>query len=77
MGYRNSIAYVQRQIDLILKAFAEYTLERYGIRLGPAKAFVSFPKVALLGHYVDVFGLSTPKEKLYTIAELKFLSTLQ
>jgi hypothetical protein len=52
-------------------------LEQYGIRLGPAKAFVGFPKVALLGHYVDAFGLSTPKEKLQAIAELKFPSTLQ
>ena len=48
-----------------------------GISINPAKAFIGFPSIRLLGQHVDSLGLSTAAEKLEAIANLEFPKTLQ
>ena len=103
MGYKNSPAYVQRQIDRLLRALRKFarayvddvvvfskTLEehvdhlrqvfalfsKYGISINPAKAFLGYPSVQLLGQKVDSLGLYTAEDKLRAISKLRFPSTL-
>ena len=51
-------------------------LSSYGVTLSPAKAFLAFPSLVLLGQVVDALGLTTAKEKLAAIAQLAFPRTL-
>ena len=47
-----------------------------GISINPAKSFIGFPLIQLLGQYVDSLGLSIATKKLEAIANLEFLRTL-
>ena len=103
MGYKNSPAYVQRQIDRLLREYRSFarayvddvvvfskTLEehvghlkqifalfsKYGISVNPAKAFLGYPSVQLLGQKVDSLGLWTAEDKLQAISRLSFPTTL-
>lgn len=51
--------------------------QQLGITLKPAKAFIGFPSVTLLGQQVDEMGLSTDKDRIAAIRDLKFPATLQ
>jgi RNase H-like domain found in reverse transcriptase/Reverse transcriptase (RNA-dependent DNA polymerase)/Integrase zinc binding domain len=104
MGYCNSAAYVQRQIDNILRDHRSFsrayiddiviasktleeherhlhavlaTLAKYNISLNPAKSFIGFPSIQLLGQRVDSLGLSTLEGKLKAIVNLEFPRTLR
>ena len=103
MGYKNSPAYVQRQIDRLLRPYKRFAnayvddivihsrcledhvahlrqvfrlLNDVNISINPAKAYVGYPSVQLLGQKVDSFGLSTAEDKLKAIAALSFPATL-
>ena len=103
MGYKNSPAYVQRQIDRVLRPYREFarayvddvvifskTLQDHvshlrkvfklfvenGISINPAKAFLGYPSVQLLGQKVNSLGLSTATDKLEAISRLAFPRTL-
>ncbi|KAJ5962231.1 hypothetical protein N7501_007172 [Penicillium viridicatum] len=79
-----SVLYIQRQIDLLLKEFADFckaylndiVLEKYVISLEPKKAYIAFPKVSLLGQRVNTLGITTPDDKIRAIARLEFPRTL-
>lgn len=104
MGYCNSVAYVQRIIDLILREYREFCrvyvddvliaskdaaaheehlrlvfgkLEEHNIALSPAKSYIGFPSIKLLGYKVDALGLATPDEKVKAVASLRFPETLK
>ena len=89
--YKNSPAYVQRQINRLLRTLRKFarvyvddvvvfsrSLEehkdhlrqiftlftKYGILVNPAKAFLAYPSVQLLGQKVDSLGLYTVEDKL-------------
>ena len=47
------------------------------IAIKPTKAFLGYPSVTLLGHYIDSFGLSTTEERLAAISKITFPETLQ
>lgn len=99
MGFKNSVAHVQRQIDHELRSHASYarayvddtvvfsdtfddhcrhieavlaTFQRLRASLNPAKSFVGFPSLSLLGKRVDGFGLSTPQDKVAALQKLSF-----
>lgn len=103
MGYRNSPAYVQRQIDRVLRPYRNFAkayvddivifskslaehrahltkvfdvLAKNNISVNPAKAFIGYPSVNLLGQKVTSLGLCTDEEKLKVIANLTFPKTL-
>jgi hypothetical protein len=44
--------------------------------LNPAKAFIRFPLVKLLGQNITSLGISAPTECLEALAKLKFPETL-
>lgn len=46
------------------------------LTLEPAKAYIGYPSVKLLGQRVDGFGMSTLQEKTQAIADLHFPTTL-
>lgn len=104
MGYKGSVAYVQRQIDRILRAHKDFakayinnivvaskTLEEHlfhlnqvfktlieaGICIKPAKAFISYPSIELLGEHVDLIRLTTSEEKIRAISTLTFPDSLR
>lgn len=52
-------------------------LQQLRITLKPAKAFIGFPSVTLLRQQVDGMGLSTNKDRIAAIRDLKFPATLQ
>jgi hypothetical protein len=54
-----------------------YILASYGIYLKPAKAYVGFPSLLMLGAYVDQLGMTTRDERLQAILSLEFLKTCQ
>ncbi|KZZ93079.1 Ribonuclease H-like protein [Ascosphaera apis ARSEF 7405] len=99
MGFKNSVAHVQRQIDHELRPHADYarayvddtvvfsntfedhcrhindvlaTFQRLRASLNPAKSYVGFPSISLLGKKVDGFGLSTPEDKVAALLALTF-----
>ena len=103
MGFKNSPAYVQRQIDRVLRPFRTFArayvddvvifsrslrehhlhlskvfslFQSNGISINPAKAFLGYPSVHLLGQKVNSFGLSTADDKLKAISQLDFPRTL-
>ena len=103
MGFKNSPAYVQRQIDRVLRPFRNFArayvddvvifsrslqehhlhlskvfslFQSNGISVNPAKAFLGYPSVHLLGQKVNSFGLSTADDKLEAISQLNFPRTL-
>ena len=47
----------------------------HNVPLGPRKAYIGFPEVALLGQRVDALGMTTPEEKVCAIASLEFPRT--
>ena len=49
----------------------------HNIFLKPAKSFLGFPSVKLLGQHVDALGLATSTEKLSAIAKLRFPQNLR
>jgi len=51
-------------------------LDKTNISINPAKAFIGYPSVQLLGQKVDSLGLSTAEDKLRAIAALSFPTTL-
>lgn len=104
MGYRNSTAYVQRQIDGLLRKYKHFarayvddvvvfsqSLEEHlrhlnqifalfaemNIVLKPAKTFLGYPSVSLLGQKVDSLGMTTTQEKLEAILSLRFPQTFK
>lgn len=103
MGYKNSNAYVQRQMDHILQPYPNAdsycddiiagsrtldehiqdlydvfsVLRRKNIGIGARKTLAGFPNAVVLGRMVDGFGLSTTKERLKAIADLKFPESLK
>ena len=52
-------------------------LENFNICLSPAKSYVGYPSVALLGQRVDALGLATAEDKLAAITRLAFPRTLR
>ena len=60
-----------RHLRLVFKLF-----RRINVVLKPIKLFVGYPNIYLLGQYIDLFGLSTPQERLAAISRLKFPQTL-
>lgn len=66
---------LDEHIEHLHKVFELFN--RLHISLSPTKSFLGYPTVQLLGLKVDAFGLSTPKEKLEAITNLKFPKTLQ
>ncbi len=59
-----------------LKAIFQ-TLYELNIALKPTKLFIGYSSVQLLGQKVDMFSLSTAKEKLQAISELEFPKLLK
>ena len=53
------------------------TLNNRNLTLSGKKAFLGFLSLTLLGQYVDGLGLSTTAEKIATIKDLSFLTTLK
>ena len=51
-------------------------LSDMNIHLAPAKAFLGYPSVQLLGQHVDALGLATAEDKLAAIRNLEFPKTL-
>lgn len=51
-------------------------LDAMNIHLAPAKAFLAYPSVQLLGQHVDALGLATAEDKLAAIRNLEFPRTL-
>lgn len=51
--------------------------QQLGITLKPAKAFIGFPSVTLLGQQVDGMELSTDKDRIAAIHDLKISATLR
>lgn len=54
-----------------LKLFFE-RLDELNFCLAPAKAFIGFPSIKLLGQKVDAYGFSTPEEKLKALRDLEY-----
>ena len=52
-------------------------LRQRRIVLSPAKSFIGYPSVNLLGRHVDSLGMSTPEDKVRAITSLRFPSTLR
>ena len=103
MSCRNSVAYVQRQMNILLRqlrhfaktyiddivvrfrSFAKhidhlrqlFTLfVKKNIGLNPIKVFLDYSEITLLEQRVNVFGLSTTKERLKTLTSLHISDTL-
>ena len=103
MRYMNSIAYVQRQIDKILRSIKDFAqayindivvgskslrehiahlrrlfqlLVEYNIVIAPTKTFLNYSNINLLDRKVDSFDMTTAKNKLKTISEISYPSTL-
>ena len=102
MGCMTSVAYVQRQIDKILRALHRSrayvddivtggvtldqhladmrelfaTLVKWNVSLAPAKTFLGYPDVQLLGQRVNSLGLTTATEKLAAIAKIQYPLTV-
>ncbi|CRL21462.1 unnamed protein product [Penicillium camemberti] len=68
IGNSNSIAYVQRQIDKILRTFRKWCRTYYDLK----KAHIGFPSLTLLGKDIDSAGISTTAEKVKAITSLIF-----
>ncbi|EPE10789.1 retrotransposable element [Ophiostoma piceae UAMH 11346] len=47
------------------------------VSIGPAKSFVGFPTMEVLGRYVDGFTMTTTKEKIAAIKGMTFPTTLK
>ena len=60
-----------KHLNLVFQALSDMN-----IHLAPAKAFLGYPSVQLLGQYVDVLGLATSEDKLAAIRNLEFPRTL-
>ena len=52
------------------------TLNRLNINPNPAKSYIGYPSVQLLGLRVDALGMTTPEEKTKAITNIKFPTTL-
>lgn len=104
MGYLNSPAFCQRQMDKILgqykwsfvvcyiddiviysKTWEDHlrhvnwvlnAVNNVGITLDPAKAYLGFSSLRLLGHLVSRFGLSVQQEKVEAMRNLPIPKTL-
>ncbi|KAJ5399511.1 hypothetical protein N7465_010000 [Penicillium sp. CMV-2018d] len=83
MGFCNSVPYVQRQMDLLLKDLADFCraycddivvagAREHSVSLEPKTAYLAFPKVSLLGQRVDALGMTTPEDKIKAIVGLEF-----
>ena len=60
-----------KHLTLVFQALSEMN-----IHLAPAKAFLGYPTVSLLGQRVNALGLATAEEKLWAIRALEFPKTL-
>jgi hypothetical protein len=99
MGFKNSVAHVQRCGDNMLRDLADFVkayiddfviysktfdehlvhLEAFfdrvyemGVSLAPAKAFIAYPSVKLLGHRVDAFGIASTDERIAALRNIQF-----
>ncbi|KAJ5691199.1 hypothetical protein N7488_011934 [Penicillium malachiteum] len=79
MGSVNSVAYVQRQIDNILRDFRPrcraYIDDITIVADTPEKCYLFFPSLLIFGKEIDSVGMTTDQEKLKAIASLKFPTT--
>lgn len=57
------------------KVFALFT--EIGLSLSPAKSFLAYPSVQLLGHRVDGLGMPTTEERIAAIKNILFPKTLK
>ena len=103
MGYINSVAYVQRENDNILRdvrACAQVYVDdiicgtrslpnlldklqilfdiflHYNISIKPAKSYLNYPDIGLLGQQVNSLGITTSEEKLRAIQLFTYPDTL-
>ena len=60
-----------QHLTLVFQALSEMN-----IHLAPAKAFLGYPSVQLLGQHVDTLNLATSKDKIAAIRNLEFPRTL-
>lgn len=61
-------------IDHLCKVFNLFRQNR--VSLSPAKSYVGYPSVTLLGQYVDGLGMFTTKDKIAAITSLRFPQNL-
>ena len=60
-----------KHLNLVFQALSEMN-----IHLAPAKAFLGYPSMQLLGQHVNALGLATSEDKLEAIRNLEFPRTL-
>lgn len=66
---------LQEHLDHLRQIFELFRARR--VSLSPTKSFIGYPSVTLLGQRVDGLGMSTSKEKIQAITNLRFPETLR
>lgn len=66
---------LQEHLSHLRQIFELFRARR--VSLSPTKSFIGYPSVTLLGQRVDGLGMSTSKEKIQAITNLRFPETLR
>jgi hypothetical protein len=79
MGHRNTGAYVQREMDNILRDYpwVKAYIDDVIVFSKSLDEHLGYPSIPLLGQKVDSLGLTTAEDKLKAIAKLSFPKTLK